>query len=218
MVEEMRSSSAIQEVVVFFQQSQHSPPEGQYEIRKTENKLWCQRIGVSFVDADYDVENWYARTRGWNSTPNEVDGVPNVSICAWNELPSMHTNMAFMPLQQRTPHRDGKMPSKSMQVEKRAAARYPSLQYWAHDWQSDEMTMRKYQISVMERFYKQEYCGCSYSLRDSNDWRKANGIPKIQIGGDTAGLGDRHFSDPIVDAQAGTGRVWLMNSLRKPRK
>jgi hypothetical protein len=83
----------------------------------------------------------------------------------------------------------------------RAAARYPSLQYWAHDWQSDEMTMRKYQISAKERFYKQEYCGCSYSLRDSNDWRKANGIPKIQIGGDTAGLGDRYFSDPIVDAQ-----------------
>ena len=25
-------------------------------------------------------------------------------------------------------------------------------------------------------------------------------IPKIKIGGDTAGLGDRYFSDPLVDA------------------
>ena len=63
------------------------------------------------------------------------------------------------------------------------------------------MTLRKYHISAKEKFYKQEYCGCSYSLRDSNDWRKANGIPKIQIGGDTAGIGDRYFSDPIVDAE-----------------
>jgi len=62
------------------------------------------------------------------------------------------------------------------------------------------MTIRKYEISANERFYKQEYCGCSYSLRDSNEWRKANGIPKIQIGGETAGLGDRYFSDPLVDA------------------
>lgn len=83
----------------------------------------------------------------------------------------------------------------------RAAARFDNIKYWAHDWQSDEMTMRKYQISASERFYKQEYCGCSYSLRDSNEWRRANGIPKIQIGGDEAGLGDRYFSDPLVDAQ-----------------
>lgn len=30
--------------------------------------------------------------------------------------------------------------------------------------------------------------------------RKANGIPKIEIGGEKAGLGDRYFSNPIVDA------------------
>jgi len=57
------------------------------------------------------------------------------------------------------------------------------------------------------RFYKQEYCGCSYSLRDSNDWRKANGIPKIEIGGERAGLGERYFSNPIVDAAEETQDV-----------
>ena len=30
--------------------------------------------------------------------------------------------------------------------------------------------------------------------------RKANGIPKIQIGGDQAGLGERYFTNPIADA------------------
>lgn len=59
---------------------------------------------------------------------------------------------------------------------------------------------RKYQISADRRFYKQEYCGCSYSLRDSNDWRKANGIPKIQIGGEHAGIGNRCFTDPTIDS------------------
>jgi hypothetical protein len=83
----------------------------------------------------------------------------------------------------------------------RAVAKYgDKLAYWAWDWQSDEMTLRKYQISAENRFYKQEYCGCSYSLRDSNEWRKANGIPLVRIGGDSAGLGDRYFSDPLVDA------------------
>ena len=39
------------------------------------------------------------------------------------------------------------------------------------------------------RFYKQEYCGCSYSLRDSNLYRKQNNIPPVKIGGEEAGLG-----------------------------
>ena len=82
----------------------------------------------------------------------------------------------------------------------RAAARYEGLQYWAQDWQSDAMTLRKYEIAAEERFYKQEYCGCSYSLRDSNEWRRANGIPKIEIGGEKAGLGERYFTDPVADA------------------
>ena len=62
------------------------------------------------------------------------------------------------------------------------------------------MTLRKYEISASEKFYKQEYCGCSFSLRDSNDWRKANGLAKIKIGGEEAGIGERYFTDPLVDA------------------
>ena len=63
------------------------------------------------------------------------------------------------------------------------------------------MTARKYEISASERFYKQEYCGCSYSLRDSNIYRRENGIPPVKIGGEEAGQGARYFSDPVADAE-----------------
>ena len=65
------------------------------------------------------------------------------------------------------------------------------MEYWVYNWQTDDMTKRKYEISAGERFYKQEYCGCGPSLRDSNLWRKAEGIPPVKIGGETAGLGTR---------------------------
>ena len=57
------------------------------------------------------------------------------------------------------------------------------------------MTARKYRINAAERFYKQEYCGCSYSLRDSNHFRAKQGLPPVQIGGDS------YYSDPEVDEQ-----------------
>lgn len=46
----------------------------------------------------------------------------------------------------------------------------------------------------MQEFYKQEYCGCSYSLRDSNAFRKKEGLNPIVIGG--GGV----YSDPIADS------------------
>ena len=82
-----------------------------------------------------------------------------------------------------------------------AAKLYDGIEFWLHDWQTDEMTRRKYEVSVDERFYKQEYCGCAYSLRDSNIWRKQQGIPPVKIGGEDAGLGTRYFEDVEADAQ-----------------
>jgi hypothetical protein len=75
-----------------------------------------------------------------------------------------------------------------------------SVQFWVYNWKTDSMTQRKYEVSVQERFYKQEYCGCAYSLRDSNVWRAQQGIAPVSIGGDTAGLGTRYFEDAAADA------------------
>lgn len=38
------------------------------------------------------------------------------------------------------------------------------------------------EISKRERFYQQEYCGCVYSLRDTNLHRKAQGRSLIKLG------------------------------------
>ena len=83
-----------------------------------------------------------------------------------------------------------------------AAAKYDFRPYyWVYDWQTDEMTARKYRINADERFYKQEYCGCVYSLRDSNIWRRSQGIDPIKIGGEEAGLGSRYYENPTADAE-----------------
>jgi predicted adenine nucleotide alpha hydrolase (AANH) superfamily ATPase len=35
------------------------------------------------------------------------------------------------------------------------------------------------EISKEENFYQQEYCGCVYSLRDTNKWRQQNNKDRI---------------------------------------
>ena len=50
------------------------------------------------------------------------------------------------------------------------------------------------EMSKREAFYAQQYCGCIYSLRDTNKWRLANGRAMVEIGKDYYGL-DKEVSE-----------------------
>ena len=39
-------------------------PKKEYEIRKNENIRFADKLGVNFIDADNDVQNWFARAKG----------------------------------------------------------------------------------------------------------------------------------------------------------
>jgi epoxyqueuosine reductase len=54
--------------------------------------------------------------------------------------------------------------------------------YWTFNWRKGGGAARMIEISKRERFYQQEYCGCVYSLRDSNTHRVSQGRPEIEIG------------------------------------
>ena len=64
----------------------------------------------------------------------------------------------------------------------RAASHYEGLTYWTYNWRKKGGAARMYEISKEENFYKQEYCGCVYSLRDTNLWRKKSGRKPIHFG------------------------------------
>jgi hypothetical protein len=64
----------------------------------------------------------------------------------------------------------------------RAAARYEDLVYWTYNWRKAGGSQRMIEISKREKFYQQEYCGCVFSLRDTNKWRMAKGRKEIAIG------------------------------------
>ena len=72
----------------------------------------------------------------------------------------------------------------------RAAEPYPDVQYWTFNWRKGGGSQRMIEISKREHFYMQEYCGCAYSLRDTNQWRLANGRERIQIGVKFYGVDD----------------------------
>lgn len=173
--------SGIQFTVFFYNPNIH--PLKEYEIRKEENKSFARSKGILFIDADYDRENWFTRVKGLEEEPERGK---RCMVCF---------DMRF----ERTAlyaHEHGfKVFTSSLGISRwkdmdqvnasgmRAAGRYPGVVYWTYNWRKGGGSQRMYEISKQEGFYQQEYCGCAYSLRDANAWRRQKGKEVIRIGG-----------------------------------
>ena len=197
MIEEM-AAKALDVTVFFYNPNIH--PKREYEIRKEENKRYAASRGIPFVDCDYDAQSWFERVKGLEYEPER-----GVRCTACFDM-RMEVTAAYAAQHDFPVFTTTNATSRWKDVDQvnasgvRAARRHDGTSYWLYNWQTDAMTLRKYEVSAEQRFYKQEYCGCSYSLRDSNLWRKKQGIPLVKIGGETAGLGTRYFEDPATDA------------------
>lgn len=92
-VMEAMLASGIDFTIYFYNPNIH--PKKEYEIRKNENIAFAEKHGIPFIDADYDVDNWFERARGMEMDPNAAAAAPCVSTCASNAPRCMPTNTAF---------------------------------------------------------------------------------------------------------------------------
>ncbi len=166
--------------VFFYNPNIH--PRKEYEIRKYENKRFCEKVGINFVDADYDKDNWFARIKGLE---NEPERGLRCTLCF---------DMRFERTALYAYEKGYTVFSSSLGISRwkdlnqindcglRAALRYDNLFYWTFNWRKKGGSERMIKISKKEKFYQQEYCGCVYSLRDTNKWRKKQCRDTIQRG------------------------------------
>lgn len=157
-------------------------PVKEYLIRKEENIRFTEKHNIPFIDADYDTDNWFARAKGMENEPER----------------GIRCTMCFDMRFERTAlyaYENGfSLISSSLGISRwknmaqindcgiRAASHYPDIQYWDYNWRKNGGSSRMIEISKREEFYQQEYCGCVYSLRDTNRWRMSNGRDRIKIG------------------------------------
>ncbi len=173
-------TAGIDYTVFFYNPNIH--PRREYELRKNENIAYAQKHGVPFIDADYDSDEWFVRAKGLEFEPER----------------GLRCTMCFDMRLERTAlyaHEHGfhvfatslgiSRWKDLMQVNdcgKRAAAHYPDLIFWDNNWRKKGGSQRMIEISKEQEFYQQEYCGCIYSLRDSNEYRRQKGMDSIKIG------------------------------------
>ena len=174
------AASGIDTTIYFYNPNIH--PKEEYEIRKDENIRFAEKLGFDFIDADYDKDNWFERIKGLE---NEPERGKRCTVCF---------DMRFERTALYAHENNFKIFATTLGISRwkdleqinnsglKAAKRYNGLGFWDFNWRKQGGSTRMLEISKKEKFYKQEYCGCVYSLRDTNKWRKSRGREIVKRG------------------------------------
>ncbi len=157
-------------------------PSKEYEIRKGENIRYAEKYNIPFIDADYDVDNWFERIKGLEDAPERGERCTACFDMRFERTALYAHENGFPVITSSLGISRWKDLNQINRCGVKAAARYPDLAYWTYNWRLKGGSQRMYEIAKEEHFYQQQYCGCIYSLRDTNHWRKSHDRPLIRIG------------------------------------
>lgn len=182
---EKMHESGLELTIFFYNPNIH--PKREYEIRKDENIRYAEKLGIPFVDADYDADNWFERTRGMEWIPERGE---RCSVCF---------DMRFVRTAHYASENGFRVITSSLGISRwkdmdqinrcgrEAAKLFPNMTYWEYNWRKQGGSARMIELAKEETFYQQQYCGCVYSLRDTNKHRLSGGREPVQIGEDYYG-------------------------------
>ncbi len=157
-------------------------PLQEYEIRKQENIVFAEKHHIPFIDADYDKDNWFLRVKGLEWEPERGKRCTACFDMRFERTALYAHEHGFPVISSSLGISRWKDMNQINASGLRAAGRYPNMEYWTYNWRKNGGSARMYIIAKRENFYQQEYCGCVYSLRDTNNWRKQNERERIKIG------------------------------------
>tara|TARA_B100001741_G_scaffold275304_1_gene245521 strand:+ start:248 stop:919 length:672 start_codon:yes stop_codon:yes gene_type:complete len=172
--------SRIDYTVFFYNPNIH--PYDEYLLRKEENMNFAKKYNISFVDADYDPRKWFEMTKGMEHEPERGKRCTTCFDMRFIKTAEYAHNNGFDIISSTL----GISRWKNMeQINKSgiyAVSKFKDITYWTYNWRKENGSHRMIEVSKDEGFYMQEYCGCVYSLRDTNKWREKNSREKITIG------------------------------------
>ena len=174
------AASKIDTTVYFYNPNIH--PIEEYELRKEENKRYCEALDFKFIDADYDKDNWFDRIKGLEDEPERGERCTKCFDMRFERSALFAHENNFSLFATTLGISRWKDLDQVNHSGIKAANRYDNLTFWDFNWRKQGGSSRMIEISKREEFYQQEYCGCVYSLRDTNKWRKENDRPRIKRG------------------------------------
>ena len=142
-------------------------PQEEYEVRKNEAIRFVTSKGLDFVDADYDHAHWLCTVRGLEDEPERGARCLKCFTLRLTETARYASKHRFSLFTTTLASSRWKSLEQIYEAGRRAAARYPGTLFWEQNWRKGGLQDRRNELLKEYNFYNQQYCGCEFSIRQT---------------------------------------------------
>lgn len=141
-------------------------PEEEYRRRAEESKEYCEKQGIRFIEGDYDSSQWFEIVKGHE---DDEEGGERCSICYRLRL-ERTAKVAkddgyewFASTLTISPHKKADVINEIGED----IGKTVGVKFLARDFKKMQGFQRSVQMSKEHGLYRQDYCGCLFSQRQS---------------------------------------------------
>ncbi len=160
-------AEAVEVAVFFFNPNIH--PGEEYRIRRNENRRFAQKLGIDFIEGDARAEQWLEAVTGLEREPERGRRCTACFDFRLQVAARVAAERGFTLMATCLGISRWKDLAQVDECGRRAAAPYPELHYWDRNWRKAGGTERMTEVARREGFYRQQYCGCRFSLEATAD-------------------------------------------------
>lgn len=143
-------------IVMFF--NPNIFPESEYEKRLDEQIKYCEKLGVKYVIGDYNHDDWREHVRGLETEPERGARCSKCfayRFCYAAQYAKKHGYNAIASVFGVSRHKS------QHQVDNSAQQSCGKIEYLPIKWNEQ----LRQEINHESEFYRQNYCGCEFSIR-----------------------------------------------------
>ena len=145
-------------------------PREEYEIRKNESKRHAESLGLTWIDGDYDHQQWQQDVCGLESEPErgrrcELCFTLRLTVAARKaqELGIQYFTTTLASSRWKSIEQINKAGLIAQETVKSESNLSPL--FWSQNWRKGGLYERRNQLLKEYNFYNQQYCGCEFSQK-----------------------------------------------------
>ena len=139
-------------------------PQEEYMVRKNECVRYCEKLGVSFVDEDYDHAFWRETVKGLEDEPERGARCRQCFGLRMRATAKVAQKLGIEHFTTTLAGSRWKRQDQIREAANEAASLFPGTAYWDKDWRKGGLQERRKEIIQSEQFYNQLWCGCEFSM------------------------------------------------------
>ncbi len=142
-------------------------PREEYEIRKNESKRHAESLGLTWIDGDYNHEQWRQDVCGLEGEPERGKRCEQCFVLRLTMAAQKAKELGLQYFTTTLASSRWKSLEQINQAGHLAEQAIEGTTFWDQNWRKGGLQERRNQLLKEFNFYNQQYCGCEFSQRSA---------------------------------------------------